>query len=277
MYYVSVVLTSSNLKDSSDDESSLENEKNSNYKNNNNNNNNNNSSKEKLQNTKVGNNNIRAMQVSIDEQWMQRFMELKDYQKEYGTSNVDAALQSKFSALAKWVLNQKEQLSKLTDEQIEMLKSIGCSWTQMQTTQNKQVQSESIWDECIAQLKEFRRTHGHVNVPRRPHEVLANWIDNVRLLKKWNRLQKAQLKQLKAAGFVWSKWHAQFEALKVFVQKNGHCNVPPSHSLYKWVQQQKKAKDKRADRYVLLNSVGFTFAESDDEWSKSALFDDDTI
>lgn len=236
---------------------------------------------------KQNNNNVTVLRVSIDEQWMQRFLELKEYQKEYGNCDVNSALQSKFSALAKWVLSQKQQLSKLTPEQIDMLQSIGCGWLQVPstTTTNKAQQqqqpqrgvqhSESIWEECIAQLKEFRRIHGHVNIPRNTHSVLATWVDHVRLLKKENRLHKGQIKQLKAAGFVWSKWQVHFEALQVFVQKEGHCHVPASHPLYKWVQLQKKAKDKRADRFVQLNSIGFPFEDSDDDWAKSVLFENE--
>mmetsp|Transcript_19446 Transcript_19446/g.22241 ORF Transcript_19446/g.22241 Transcript_19446/m.22241 type:complete len:131 (-) Transcript_19446:236-628(-) len=65
------------------------------------------------------------------------------------------------------------------------------------------------------------------------------------------------------------KWNANYRALKIFAEREGHCNVPPGHKekgtpLGRWVQNQRIMKQ-RGRLYPLLEQrlkdVGLTLIE----------------
>jgi len=71
-----------------------------------------------------------------------------------------------------------------------------------------------------------------------------------------------------------SPWNANFEKLKIFSKKNGHCNVPftgETRALAKWATRQKKAAHAPRQQQKLV-SIGFdwrTQREKENEaWEK---------
>ena len=64
----------------------------------------------------------------------------------------------------------------------------------------------SSWQQRFDALAAFKRQHGHCNVPGKhpPDQPLANWVCNLRSLKKAGRLDEVTVRRLDGMGFCWS-------------------------------------------------------------------------
>ena len=99
--------------------------------------------------------------------------------------------------------------SSLADERVRLLNEIDFEWT---------TRSEGTWDRRIGELREFRRRHGHVMVPRtyEPNPQLSSWVATQR--KNYNRRTKGKtspltagrIRELDDLGFVWCFWDYNF-------------------------------------------------------------------
>jgi hypothetical protein len=97
------------------------------------------------------------------------------------------------------------------DERVRLLDEIGFEWT---------TRSETTWDRRVGELREFRRSHGHVMVPRTyaPNPQLSSWVATQR--KNYNRrragkpspLTAERMRELDELGFVWRFWDHNFMA-----------------------------------------------------------------
>jgi len=98
---------------------------------------------------------------------------------------------------------------------------------------------QSIWDRRLGELLEYRKTFGHVNVPRGWAENyrLANWVGNQRRLVRLERLSEERLRRLEELGISWGgsrerqqaqqeAWERMFGALRAFRRAHGHLIVP---------------------------------------------------
>jgi superfamily II DNA or RNA helicase len=62
------------------------------------------------------------------------------------------------------------------------------------------------WETMFQMLLMFKKKHGHTNVPvkaKKPWDELGEWVDNVRALKRNNKLKSDRMKQLNKIGFRW--------------------------------------------------------------------------
>ncbi|HRJ08029.1 MAG TPA: helicase associated domain-containing protein [Prosthecobacter sp.] len=124
------------------------------------------------------------------------------------------------------------------------------------------------------QLVEFKKEHGHTNVPQRSHRYaeLATWVRNQRAAKAHNRLIIAERgRRLDEIGFVWrlverNAWERMFDRLVEFKKLHGHCNVPQKGGgdklLGKWVNTQRthfKRGTLKPERVQQLKEVGFVW------------------
>jgi hypothetical protein len=74
-------------------------------------------------------------------------------------------------------------------------------------------------------------------VPQRyEHDTaLGAWVATQRSLQGNNEIRQYRKDQLNQLGFVWKSegtdkiWHSQYEKLKEFERKNGHCLVPKGY------------------------------------------------
>jgi len=113
------------------------------------------------------------------------------------------------------------------------------------------------WDERYAQLVDYHRVHGHVNVPLKDpiNGSLGSWVQyqrRSRYLSKPNnsstsksksatssasKLTRDQVRKLEDLGFVWDlkqhRWMERYRELVDFVEKYGHCHVPSNGSIGK--------------------------------------------
>lgn len=129
------------------------------------------------------------------------------------------------------------------------------------------------WDEMFAALVEFKKEHGHTNVPQRSRRYaeLATWVKNQRLAEKMKRpVMIERRRRLDELGFRWlvntPRWEDMFAKLVDFKQAKGHCVVPQNwredRRLGKWVNTQRtqlKRGRLKPDRQRQLDEIGFVW------------------
>ena len=138
-----------------------------------------------------------------EETWNQRFLELKQYIRDFG----DCLVPKKFPSnpvLAKWVEMQRSQYkylhdgrrSHLSPERIQLLEEVGFVWNV----------HKYKWNLKMQELMEFYEINGHCNVPNKKNRQLATWIRRQKSeYRKFMNGEKAQMDDervalLKAVG-----------------------------------------------------------------------------
>jgi hypothetical protein len=107
----------------------------------------------------------------------------------------------------------------------------------------------------LSELADYRKIHGHCNVPIRYSEnsKLGKWVSNQRKTYKLHRdgmqspMTLSRIQQLESLGFEWDcsgpVWQESFTELAAYRKIHGHCNVPKNCSentkLGKWVSRQR--------------------------------------
>jgi superfamily II DNA or RNA helicase len=208
-----------------------------------------------------------------DELWLIRFEYLKDYYEEFGTFKVPRGYKINGFTLENWVNKLKRLYTngKLTNEQVELLESIGFSWENLR---------EKKWDKMYEELIEFKREFGHCDVSRRANEdklKLAIWTYKQRKEHREGKLTVDRIRKLNEIGFKFVipeffprksfEWYTMYNQLVEFKKENGHCDISEqSHKdkkeLVQWavVQRRLYKTDKLSDeRMEKLNEIGFKF------------------
>jgi hypothetical protein len=140
-------------------------------------------------------------------QWAQKFQELCQYKKEMGHCLVPHTFKENL-ALARWVKRQRYQyklmkegkVSTMTQERVKALEEVGFVWDSQGT----------IWEERLEELREFKRTYMHCNVPSNyQNKKLATWVKcqrrQYKLYIEDNRsnITPERIDQLEGLGFEW--------------------------------------------------------------------------
>jgi hypothetical protein len=197
--------------------------------------------------------------------WEERLSELADYRKIHGHCNVPSRY-SKNTKLGQWVgrqrINYRLQLegktSPMSPFRIHELGSLGFEWVGKQRTES----NNSTWEERLSELADYRKIHGHCNVPHNYSEntKLAHWVahqrSNYRLHVegKTSPMTAFRIQALESLGFEWvgkqrtqsnnSAWEERLSELADYRKIHGHCNVPQKYSestkLARWVSKQRK-------------------------------------
>lgn len=173
--------------------------------------------------------------------WEKMFNALSEYNNKNGHANVPCQY-SQFPILARWVNTQRTIWKKglLPQEKIKRLDELSFDWSP----------TVSSAETMFSALSEFKKKHGHCNVPRSYPEnpSLAVWVGTRRVLMKNSRLDAEQIRRLDELGFEWDRnfydksWDTNYAALCSFKEANAHCNVPQSYStLGRWVSKQPRA------------------------------------
>jgi glutaredoxin len=140
------------------------------------------------------------------------------------------------------------------------------------------------WDLKFDELIDFKKEHGHFNVPRTFPEnpVLAGWVKRQRYQYRLKNERKAsamtdrRVKTLERAGFVWDlqsmAWEERLKDLQEYLKEHGDCNVPTLYIRNKKLgtcvqcqrRQYKLFRDDMTptlnmDRINRLNRMGFTW------------------
>ena len=123
----------------------------------------------------------------------------------------------------------------------------------------------------LKELKEFKKEHGHCNVPHKYPGGLGKWVRHRRYLckKECRRLDAKLVEKLEKLDFPWDtvkklSWEERFQQLEEFNEEHGHCNVPEKYSggLGIWAKNKRQRGKERsqgrgAERAQKLEELGF--------------------
>jgi hypothetical protein len=138
--------------------------------------------------------------------WEDRLSELADYCKEHRHCNVPSRY-SENTKLGTWVKTQRKQYrfhlegkkSHMTTSRIKELESLGFEW----------VIDVTAWKDRLNELADYRKIHGHCNVPRNENRMLNNWVGRQRTLYrlhgegKISSITPLRIQNLESLGFEW--------------------------------------------------------------------------
>lgn len=197
------------------------------------------------------------------EHWNDNFQQLKAFFKETGRSNlVDSDPVSK--SLREWLSQQisLKKDGKLSEEHISKLNSLQLDW-------HAHGKQWTKWQKHFNRLRKFaEKNNGDPNVSQLM-KGMGPWLSSQRVLYRQGLLSNSKRVLLESIGVYWNpsekvndRWWRQFEKLKAFKSKHGHCNVPrreyPDPGV--WVSAQRTAYKKgtlKQDRIDALNKLGF--------------------
>ena len=139
------------------------------------------------------------------------------------------------------------------------------------------------WYEWFGRLVKFKEREGHCRVPKDHLEdglALGNWVRRQRQDRSdmAASLSESRIKILDELGFIWSlfdeKWSLNFEALKKFKEREGHCCVPKGQienglDISGWIRTQRRFMGTLGDdRKQRLKEIEFIFDEKTENWIK---------
>ncbi|KAL3936285.1 MAG: hypothetical protein SGBAC_008367 [Bacillariaceae sp.] len=163
---------------------------------------------------------------SLRDDWQKHYEELKVYKGQHGHCNVPARYE-KNRRLGIWVSAQRQQYkmvrqlpdatkgrrsTSLTQERIGLLNDLGFTWT----IRSRDTFGES-WNSRFEDLREFRRIHGHCNVPSKYAEnpELGIWVGTQRTQYRlhmkgresgnltMSNMNEDRIRALDSLGFSW--------------------------------------------------------------------------
>jgi hypothetical protein len=225
--------------------------------------------------------------------WEDRLSELADYHKIYGHCNVPYNC-SENTKLANWVGTQRRhyklhvegKTSRMTLSRIQELENLGVEWDC----------HRAVWDDRLSELADYRKIHGHCNVPRKKsseNSKLGNWVAtqrqqyNLHVKGNASSMTLSRIQELESLDFEWkckrslgSVWGDSLSELAFYRKIHGHCNVPQKRyseqsKLGNWVGTQKKqynlhVKGKRSSmtlsRIQQLEGLGFEWDNHSAAW-----------
>ena len=142
--------------------------------------------------------------------WNERLQQLRDYKVLFGHCLVPQQYAYN-QELGHWVSNQRKyynshqkgRKSPMTAELIRALESVGFEWKT----------SAAVWNERIAQLREFKEQFGHCLVPNKyPSNLkLGLWVTTQRTTYKYYQQGKPcsmtaeRIRELESVGFKWAR------------------------------------------------------------------------
>lgn len=132
--------------------------------------------------------------------WEQQFEQLVQFKNEHGHCKVPAKW-AENPKLAKWVSKQREKqrMNKLPVDRKAKLDSVQFAWSYIEAS-NKQP-----WEARLEQLKQYKATHGHCNVPKpklveTEDDHLGRWLKFQKWRYKTNKMTAERAAELKALG-----------------------------------------------------------------------------
>jgi hypothetical protein len=202
--------------------------------------------------------------------WDLRLRELKRFRKEHGHCRVP----SKYPlnrALSRWAnhVRAEKRDGRLPEDKVRRLDALGFACV------GPPKRSEIVWERHLEEFKQFRKEHGHLEVPNvyPSNRPLGRWAHYLRQEKRRAGLSEEQVRQLDALGFVWvndrrkghwTTWLRRIAKLERFREEHGHCCVPrdysPDRSLGRWadrVRKQRRDGTLSRERIRQLRALGF--------------------
>ena len=158
-------------------------------------------------------------QTSRELAWRELFAEAQKYYQDNGNLKIPESYRTKTGkSLNTWVGRQRKlkKDGKLSEQQVELLTSIGREW-----------ELEDSWENGFIHAEQYYKEYGNLNVGNRYVSAdgyrLGNWLANQRVNhnypSEYHKLSKEQTERLEQIGIVWrpsdEKWvigynHAKF-------------------------------------------------------------------
>ncbi|MEP2777532.1 MAG: Helicase associated domain protein [Luteolibacter sp.] len=213
----------------------------------------------------------------LDERWLKRLIELKDYRARHGNCCVPRGWPDN-PQLARWVGVQRRyyRRKKLSDERLQQLEEICFEWNlESQQESDNAGNPLDIWEMFFAKLIDYKAEYGNCLVSRgwKLDTSLARWVGRQRTDKNSGRLSLERFEKLNALGFDWdpigSTWEKRFLELLKFKRMQGHTNVPQGNPEYKelanWVRSQRRSEVENdnsiSNRRQRLEAIGFQWRQ----------------
>ena len=208
--------------------------------------------------------------------WEHMFRRLKKYMEELGIDKVPTRIRMD-PVLRTWVAQQRLDFKKrnLSSERQYLLRSVGFHRDKFTLK----------WDAKFERLQEFKKEHGHTNVPFHyaKDRQLGTWVSKQRVRIRQGTISEEERVRLEAIGFVPNRfnarWEEMFRRLVAYKKIYGDANVPRVYEkdpqLAQWVLNQKDAFREgkmKPERQIKLEAIGFswsTFYEGDLEWERN--------
>jgi len=168
-----------------------------------------------------------------------------------------------------WMRRQVKNLEgdRLEPWQVERLERIGFDPKHL-----PELPPQVDWADRLARLRRFIEKQGHAHVPRScDDKKLVAFVDNIRDRKRRGKLNRREISELRAVGFVFSpnrevspRWRALYEELKAYYEAHGDSHVPryyeKNQPLAEFVAQQRQRGRKGlllAEHIKLLDDLDF--------------------
>lgn len=198
----------------------------------------------------------------LERRWLAMFLELVDYKKKNGDTNVPARY-SQNTALGYWVRRQRLVYAegKIDPARKELLNLIGFRFRLIDIHD---------WDEMYEKLCNFKELHGHVNITESFHDSqLHNWLLYQRKQYWKGKLDGKKIQSLKALGVdmrnkTINRWEEKFELLVQFKREHGHLHVCTSYGankeLISFVKVLRRSQARMSEtKKKLLEDLGFNW------------------
>ncbi|MEM6317221.1 MAG: helicase associated domain-containing protein [Bacteroidota bacterium] len=199
-----------------------------------------------------------------EQEWEEKFEELKKFKQKYGHCRVTA--QKSSVSLSSWVQRIRHHKLQVSPQQIERLKAIEFMWAEDMIKFK-----EANWQEKYQELCQFKKIYGHCRIGGQSNEYdeLKGWVSRQRSIfdklpvEKKTLLNQIGLETSEAIRKKHEKsWMDKYHQLKTYHTLHGHCKVPAKYaenpSLGLWVRNQyKRPHQLNATQKKLLDELDF--------------------
>lgn len=206
----------------------------------------------------------------LESAWNGFYQQLSDYKSQYGNCRVPS--KKPYQDLKGWCQKQrayyKKKAASLSPSKIKLLEDIGFEWDY----------KVSNFEEKYLLLIQFKKEHGHLNVPF-DYPNIGQYCRALKTKYKLNKLDPNKIDLLNKIGFVWTNLNKYDEFIEynefiTFLREIGAQNITIKHP--KWGKYFAKIKAQRKlnllpqDKIEQLNSIGVI-------WDKSELIFEEKI
>ena len=225
------------------------------------------------------------LQSSLSSTWDHYFSEASIYYAENGNLDIPRRYKTPMGlSLGAWLQLQRQIRSgtcgsRLTQQQIERLDSIGMRWDNY---------SDLAWAKGYEEAERYYAKHRNLMVPANWKTAdgypLGRWISNKRTEKAAGRLDMEKITSLEQVGMVWDafseKWERGFAAAAQYYADHGNLIMPVSYTtkdglrLGVWLRNQKQTYANgtlQQEKSARLEGIGIRWEQNnyDFQWSEA--------
>ena len=197
--------------------------------------------------------------------WNTFYAAASDYYGKYKNLDIPAEYVTEDLKLGVWMSSQREsyQIGRLSEEQINLLNSIGMSWDRFETK----------WEKGFSYAKRFAEEYGDIN--KVPQDFCYDdfkvnvWLRAQRARKRIGKLSDERIEKLESIGFHWDKnqafWESGYNHAVAYLQEHGSLKIMPKYvcedgfKLGRWIVNQRSRMKKGTlspEKVEMLKGIG---------------------